>query len=202
MKTIVLASRNAKKAAEIEGLLKHLQVQVRPVSEFPAATEVEEDGKTFGENAAKKAVQVARETGLWAIGEDSGLCVDALQGAPGIYSARFSGPEATDQSNNALLIEKLTGVPDPKRTAHYVCHVTLADPQGNILIDAERTCGGRIVAEGRGQNGFGYDPHFLIPEYGRTFGELPPIVKKCLSHRARAMSEFAEKLERLLGSQN
>jgi len=197
IKTIVLASRNAKKAAEIDALLKPVGIEVVPVSQFEQATEVIEDGDSFEANANKKASQVARETGHWAIGEDSGLCVDALGGAPGIYSARFSGPNADDETNNAYLQEQLKEVPLERRSAHYVCHVSLADPSGTIQLNVQRTCQGRIISEPRGSNGFGYDPYFLVREYDKTFGELPPVVKKCLSHRARAFSEFIPRLIRL-----
>ncbi len=195
---IVLASRNAKKAAEIEVLLKGVGVSVRPVSEFPSATEVDEDGDSFKANAEKKASQVARQTGHWAIGEDSGLSVDALKGAPGIYSARFSGEGATDESNNLHLQKQLEGVADAKRGAHYTCHVALADPNGAIRLNVERYCNGVIIREPRGTNGFGYDPYFLIREYGKTFGELSPVVKKSISHRARAFNEFVPGLVPLL----
>ena len=193
---IVLASRNVKKAAEIDQLLKPYGIRVRPVSEFPEATEVIEDGDSFSENAAKKASQTAKETSHWAIGEDSGICVDALKGAPGIYSARYSGPDATDEKNNQYLQEQLQDVPSSKRTAHYVCHVALADPTGEVRLHIERTCQGIIIREPRGENGFGYDPYFLIREYGKTFGELSPVVKKAISHRARAFGEFIPKLLR------
>lgn len=195
---LVLASRNAKKAAEIEAQLSAYNIQVKPVSEFSDVGEVVEDGSTFGENAAKKASEVARATGHWAIGEDSGVCVDALNGEPGIYSARYSGEAATDQKNNALLVQKLSSVPEQKRAAHYVCHIALSDPSGQIRLQVERTCGGRIVLDPKGENGFGYDPHFLVLEYNQTFGELPAVVKKSISHRARAFQEFLPKLVRLL----
>lgn len=185
---LVVASRNEKKARELRDLLQSAGVTVRSVAEFTEATEVEEDGTTFAENAAKKASQVARQLGRWALGEDSGLEVDALGGAPGVYSARYSGPAATDESNNARLIAELADVPDDRRGARYVCHVAIADPTGAIRLRVERTCRGRITTQPRGTNGFGYDPYFLIPEYHRTFGELSPLVKRQLSHRGRALS--------------
>jgi XTP/dITP diphosphohydrolase len=194
---LVIASRNRKKIGELQNLLRPLGVLVRSVDEFPAAGEVVEDGETFAANAAKKAAQVARETGRWALGEDSGLRVDALQGAPGVYSARFSGPQATDETNNALLIEKLQGMPAARRGAAYVCHVAIANPEGTIQLQIERTCRGRIAEEPYGSNGFGYDPYFLIPEYHRTFGELSPLVKQQLSHRARALQDLLPRLQRL-----
>ncbi len=191
---LVLASRNVKKAAEIDALLEPRGIRVKSVSEFGDIPEVIEDGSSFEENANKKASQTAMEIGQWTIGEDSGICVDALNGAPGIYSARFSGDGATDASNNSLLIEKLDGVPTSKRTAYYVCHIALSDPQGVIRLNVQRRCNGIIVDKPRGSNGFGYDPHFLIPEYNRTFGELSPVVKKCISHRAKAFSELIPRL--------
>jgi len=197
---VVLASRNAKKAAEIQTQLADTGIQIRCMAEFDNAPEVVEDGDSFAANAAKKASQTAKALGHWAIGEDSGICVDALGGAPGIYSARFSGEDATDEKNNALLLEQLNDVPDKKRGAHYVCHVALADPAGEIRASCERTCNGRIIREPRGENGFGYDPYFLVPEYNRTFGEMPAVVKKSISHRARAFQQFLPQLIALLNT--
>jgi len=134
------------------------------------------------------------------LGEDSGLAVDALAGAPGVYSARFSGPGATDESNNRLLLEKLGKTPLEKRTAHYVCHATLADPAGTIQAQADGYCHGRIRFEPVGTGGFGYDPLFEIVEYHRTFGELGPAVKAALSHRARAIRQLIPAMLRLVDS--
>lgn len=196
--TLVLASRNAKKVREMEELLRPHGIRVLCAADFPEVPEVDEDGTTFAENAAKKARETARATAHWAIGEDSGLCVDALQGAPGIYSARFSGPQATDESNNALLLERLHDIPDSQRTAHYVSHLALADPTGEIRLAVERTCHGLITRIPRGTHGFGYDPYFLIREYHQTFGELPPIIKQTLSHRARAFQSALPQLVQLI----
>jgi XTP/dITP diphosphohydrolase len=198
---VVIASRNRKKAAEIAELLGPHGVEVLSVSEFPGVPEVVEDGTTFAENAAKKARETAVRVGQWTIGEDSGLMVASLGGAPGVYSARYSGEGATDESNNAKLVAALAGVPEEKRVARYVCNVAVADPQGTIRLQVEASCGGRIVNEPRGSNGFGYDPHFLIPEYHRTFGELAPIVKRTLSHRARAFERVVPRLLALLGAE-
>lgn len=191
---IVLASRNKKKTLEVADLLATVGFEVVPVTTFPDVPEVIEDGETFAENAAKKATEVARQLGQWVIGEDSGLRVDALNGAPGIYSARFSGPNATDEENNAKLIAELAEVPADKRGAGYVCSVALSNPAGEVRVATEGTCRGRILAEAHGQNGFGYDPYFLIPEYHLTFGELSGLVKQKLSHRARAFSLFIPQL--------
>jgi XTP/dITP diphosphohydrolase len=191
---LVLGTHNKKKRLELEDLLARSPFAVRTLDDFPAALEVEETGKTFAENAALKAVTQARHLGQWVLGEDSGLAVEALLGAPGVYSARYSGEGATDETNNRCLLEKLANVPLEKRTAHYVCHMTLSDPGGNILADCEEYCRGRILLEEAGSGGFGYDPLFEIVEYHRTFGELGLAVKSVLSHRARAMRQMVPKL--------
>ncbi len=196
--TVVLASRNLKKSGEIRALLEPHGIPLVSVAQFPQATDVIEDGDSFQANAEKKATQTARETGHWAIGEDSGLQVDALQGAPGIYSARYGGDGATDEANNAKLIRELQDVPEERRGAGYVCHVALADPTGAIRLNVQATCRGRITREPHGMNGFGYDPYFLIREYHRTFGELSPLVKRQLSHRARAFGRLIPALLKTL----
>lgn len=197
---VVLASRNLKKSEEIQALLAPHGVDVVRVSDFPGVPEVVEDGDTFAANAAKKASEVARRISRWTIGEDSGLCVDALRGAPGIYSARYSGEGATDDSNNRKLMRELEGVPTERRGAEYVCHIAVADPEGEVRIDVEATCRGQMTEEPRGSNGFGYDPYFLIREYHRTFGELSLLVKQQLSHRARAFNQLIPRLLRELSS--
>lgn len=196
--TVVLASRNQKKSGEIRALLAPHGIHVQSVADFPDAQEVVEDGDSFRANAEKKAVQTATTLGHWVIGEDSGLRVDALKGAPGIFSARFSGPDATDESNNQKLLEELANVPDIKRGAEYVCHVAVADPAGQVRLNVEATCRGRITHEPSGENGFGYDPYFLILELHKTFGELAPVVKKHLSHRARAFERLIPQLVKVL----
>lgn len=189
-RTIVLASRNQKKAREVAEILAPAGFRVIPVTEFPAVPEVEEDGLTFAANAAKKASEVARHLGQWVIGEDSGLQVDALNGGPGIYSARYSGEGATDEKNNQKLMAELINVPEEKRGAGYLCSVALSSPAGDIRVACEGTCRGRILREANGAGGFGYDPYFLIPEYHLTFGQLSSVVKHRLSHRARAFAKF------------
>ena len=168
------------------------------LDDLPDAIEVEETGTTFRQNADLKSVQQAKHLRQWVLGEDSGISVAALDEAPGVYSARFSGENATDQSNNALLLEKLKGVPLEKRTAWYTCHMSLADPLGKVHINCESRCYGRILTEQRGEAGFGYDPMFEIPEYGLTFGQLGDSVKSMLSHRARANRKFVPKLLTLI----
>jgi XTP/dITP diphosphohydrolase len=196
-RTIVLASRNVKKTHEVVELLAPAGFTVVPVTEFPNVPEVEEDGDTFPANAAKKATEVAIALGQWVIGEDSGLRVDALNGAPGIYSARYSGPDATDEENNVKLISDLADIPEDRRGAGYVCSVALSNPQGEVKVAVEGTCRGRILSEAHGAGGFGYDPYFLIREFHRTFGELSPLVKRKLSHRARAFARFIPLLQKI-----
>jgi XTP/dITP diphosphohydrolase len=196
--SIILASRNRKKSGEIADLLAPHGIEVISVADFPDVPDVVEDGETFAENAAKKAGQTAKFLSRYCLGEDSGLMVDALNGAPGIYSARYSGPGATDQSNNRKLLDELSGIPDEKRGCQYVCSVVLADPGGQIRLRVEATCRGRVANEPRGTNGFGYDPCFFIREYHRTFGELSPLVKGQLSHRARAFRRLIPRLVKLL----
>ena len=197
---VVLASRNQKKIGEIRDLLAPYSIPLRSVAEFAEAEDVIEDGETFQANAEKKAVQISRTVQHWTIGEDSGLRVDALGGAPGVYSARYSGAGATDASNNAKLMEELSGIADEKRGAEYVCHIAVADPEGLVRLNIEATCRGRITDGPRGENGFGYDPYFMIREYRKTFGELAPIVKQQLSHRARAFERLLPQLLRTLHS--
>lgn len=197
---LVLGTRNQKKQRELEYLLQPYGIELRSVSEFPKAIEVEETGSSFHENAALKAVQQAQQLGQWVLGEDSGISVKALDGAPGVYSARFAGPKATDASNNALLLEKLQGLPPAKRTAWYTCHMTLSDPAGTERINCQGRCYGRILEEARGTSGFGYDPLFELAEYHRTFGELGDAVKAVISHRARANRKLVPQLLALLQS--
>ncbi len=195
---VVLASRNLKKSREIRDLLAPVGIPLQSVAEFPEAHEVDETGTTFAENAALKASQIAVVLQRWTIGEDSGLRVDALKGAPGVYSARYSDPGATDERNNAKLIAELASVPPEKRGAEYVCHVVVADPTGVIRLSFESTCRGRIIDTARGVNGFGYDPYFLVREFHQTFGELSPLVKQQISHRARAFRRLIPDLVRVL----
>ncbi len=198
--TLVLGTRNRKKGIELAELFEPLGLKVLTLADFDNPIEVREDGETFSANAALKAIGQARHLGAWVLGEDSGLKVDALGGAPGIYSARFSGPEATDLSNNRLLLEKLAATPIEKRNAHYVCHMTLSDPQGEIRAEADAICRGRIIFEPRGSHGFGYDPLFEVVEYHKTFGQLGPNAKAALSHRSRAARRLIPQLIRLLDS--
>jgi XTP/dITP diphosphohydrolase len=186
-RTLVLGTRNRKKLSELAGLLASTGLELKTLADYPAAIEVEESGVTFAENARLKATVQARHLGRWVLGEDSGLSVDALNGAPGVWSARFSDPGATDERNNDLLLAKLAGVPLEKRTAHYTCYAVLSDPAGTVRAEAQGFCRGRMLFERAGSGGFGYDPLFEVIEWHRTFGELAPAVKAAISHRSRAI---------------
>jgi XTP/dITP diphosphohydrolase len=194
---IVLGSRNQKKIAEIGELLAPYRIPVLGVDQFPELADVVEDGDSFAANAEKKARETAIATQRWVIAEDSGLCVDALQGAPGIYSARYAGQQGADAANNEKLLAELAAVPQGQRTAYYVCHAVLADPTGVICASAEGRCCGRILTEYQGNNGFGYDPLFLVPEYHQTFGELAAVVKRHISHRAKAFERLLPQIVRI-----
>jgi XTP/dITP diphosphohydrolase len=194
---MILGTHNRKKCGELRELLAPLGIDLRSLAEVSGAIVVEETGKTFIENARLKAIEQAVHLGEWTIGEDSGLCVPALNGAPGIYSARFSGEGATDESNNAKLLEEMSAFEGDRRNAYYVCTIALADPSGTVHLEAEGQCWGRILREQRGQGGFGYDPMFELQEYHQTFAELGPTVKSVLSHRARALEKFTRGIKRL-----
>jgi XTP/dITP diphosphohydrolase len=198
MPTLVLGTRNRKKGQELAELLAPWGFDLKTLADLPDSIEVEETGDTFAANAALKACQQARHLGQWVLGEDSGLVVDALGGEPGVLSARFSGAGATDESNNALLLARLGDTSLDQRTAHYVCHAVLADPSGAIRAESEAECRGRVRFTPAGIGGFGYDPLFEIVEYHRTFGELGPVVKAVLSHRARAIRAIIPELLKLV----
>jgi XTP/dITP diphosphohydrolase len=198
---LVVGTRNLKKREEILDILAGLPIEVRDLTSWPEAPEVVEDGTTFEANARKKASELARYLGQWVLGEDSGLVVPALNGRPGVYSARYAGMQGDDAANNARLLAELAPLPDDRREAYYVCNAALADPAGRVLALVEGRCHGRIIRAARGRGGFGYDPLFLIPEYHRTFGELSARVKHALSHRARALAQLRPILRRLLGAE-
>src|SRR5688572_14574566 len=195
---LVLATRNAKKKQEILEILGDLPIKLHDLSAYPNAPEVVEDGTTFEANARKKAVETAKAIHQWVLGEDSGLVVPALGGAPGVYSARYAGKQGDDAANNRKLLSELAGFPEEKREAYYVCTAALADATGNVHAVVEGRCNGRIIDEHRGDGGFGYDPYFLIPEYHQTFGELSARVKHALSHRSRALARLQPALRQLL----
>lgn len=197
MTELVIATKNKGKLREIKALLRDLDLKVTSLADYPGAPDVVEDGRTFRRNAVKKAVAVALYTGKLTLGEDSGLEVKALGNRPGIYSARFSGPRATDRKNNLKLLRLLRGAPLGRRQARYRCCAALADGEKIVGVFDGR-CGGLIATRRKGSNGFGYDPLFFLPRYGKTFGELDPAVKAGISHRARAFRKVKDFLRQCL----
>ena len=197
-RVLVLGTRNEKKKRELSLLLEKTGISTATLDAYPNSVEVEETGTTFEENARLKATEQATAIGQWVLGEDSGLCVEALEGAPGVYSARYAGENCTDEDNNRKLLADLGTTPLEKRAAYYVCHLSLSDPDGTIHLDCECYCKGRILETAHGRGGFGYDPLFELPEYHQTFGQLGDSVKSVLSHRARAMRRFLPAVERLI----
>ena len=195
---LVLGTRNPKKRQEIVEILGDLELELRDLTSYPDAPDVVEDGTTFEANARKKASELAVHLQQWVLGEDSGLVVPALQGRPGVYSARYAGKQGDDQANNDRLLAELAPLPDDKRAAYYVCTAALADPHGDVKTVVAGQCHGVLLRERRGQGGFGYDPLFLIPECHQTFGELSSRVKHALSHRARALAQLRPTLRELL----
>ena len=202
---LVLGTTNHGKLRELLELLEPHGIGCTSLSGLAAAVDVDETGSTFAENAGLKATAQAVALGRWVLAEDSGLVVPALDGDPGVLSARFSGPaegadrEAVDRRNSALLLERLAGRSGRERSAHYACHAALADPGGRVVAVASGTCHGRIAESPAGSGGFGYDPLFIVSEYHRTFGELPPAVKSVISHRARAMRAMLPLIVQALG---
>ena len=204
MDEILLASGNPHKLEEVRAVLEPLGLRVVGLDELETVPEEpEEDGLTFEANARIKAIAYAHATGRVSLADDSGLEVDALGGQPGVRSARWSGVEGErdvrDAANNRKLVESLRGVPEADRAARFVCAMCLATPDGTILAETRGTFEGVVTLEPRGENGFGYDPHLLLPDEGRTSAELPPGEKNARSHRGvatRAMAPLIEALGR------
>ena len=191
---LVLGTTNALKGHEYVDLLDEFRFYLQTLQDFPNHLDVVEDGDSFAANARKKAIEQAMHLNYWVMADDSGLEVDALNGAPGVYSARYAGPSAKDKDNNARLLSELADIPWEKRSARYYCHIAVADPAGVIKAETWGECRGRIRTEPAGSNGFGYDPLFEIREYHQTFGQLGPHVKAALSHRARALRTIVPRL--------
>lgn len=197
---LVLGTANRKKGLELADLFRSVALEIRTLADFSVDFEVDENGDTFAANARLKAAGYASHLGRWVLADDSGLLVDALNGEPGVFSARYSGPGATDASNNRLLLERLGDLPLERRTAQFVCHMAVSDPSGRIQAESEAACRGRILFAPRGQSGFGYDPLFEIVEYHRSFAEFGLGVKARLSHRARAACRILPQLQQLADS--
>lgn len=191
----VLATHNPGKLREMSDILSHLGVEVVSPADLGLTVEVEETGTTFAENAMLKAKAICAASGLPAIADDSGLCVDALNGGPGVYSARYGGEGLDDRGRYMLLLNSMRG--QTTRAAHFSCAIACAFPNGDTLT-AEGRCDGAIAFAPLGEGGFGYDPVFLVPEKGKTFGQLTAEEKSQISHRGKALREFSTQLETYL----
>jgi XTP/dITP diphosphohydrolase len=226
---LLIATSNFGKLREVQFVLRDLPLTFLTLRDFPNVPEAVEDGETFEENAKRKASHYAGHTGCWTLADDSGLEVDALSGAPGVYSARYAGPNAKDADNNSKLISQLATVPASKRTARFRCVIALAKPieaapchdqkahpsplakgglrearvgdlqaAAEIVAIAHGSFEGVIIDQPRGANGFGYDPHFLVPSLGLTSAELPPEEKNAISHRGQALRAIRPAIDRAM----
>jgi XTP/dITP diphosphohydrolase len=197
---LLVATTNPGKVREFREMLGGGSLAFADLSTLPRVEPVDETGHTFRANACLKATFYARHFQTWAVADDSGLEVDALNGAPGVHSARWAEMNAAgkgDADNNALLLKQLDNTPEQKRTARFVCVLALADPQGRIVLTARDTVEGRVIREARGANGFGYDPLFLIDALGKTTAELSPDEKHAISHRGKALRHLRELMKGL-----
>ncbi|PFP27730.1 non-canonical purine NTP pyrophosphatase [Bacillus sp. AFS073361] len=197
MKEVIIATKNPGKAREFEHIFSSRGITVRTLLDYPDIPEVEETGTTFEENATLKAVAVSKALGQMVIGDDSGLIVDALEGRPGIYSARYAGEPKNDQNNTDKVLSELEGIPEEKRTARFYCALAVAVP-GQETETVSGTCEGRILEARRGTNGFGYDPVFYVPEKGLSMAELSSEEKNKISHRANALKKLDVVLDEIL----
>jgi len=193
---LLVGTTNPGKSAEVEAALGRLPLNIRSLKALGTWPKIIEDGETFEENALKKARTLSEYSGYLTLADDSGLEVDALNGAPGIYSARYSGEEGNDARNNEKLLYELRGVPEEKRGARFVCVLALCAPKVGGLneLTVRDSCEGRIAFTPKGDHGFGYDPIFFYPPFGKTFGEIDRATKETVSHRGKALKKFAEML--------
>jgi len=194
---LVVATKNKKKLKEIRQILKDLNLKIFSLQDYPLRPRIIENGRTFKDNAIKKAVKIAHFTGKLTLGEDSGICVNALGDKPGVYSSRFSGRDKSDIKNNLKLLKLLEGLPLNKRKAYYSCAVALADKNGLIGI-VEGRCNGFIGFALKGHFGFGYDPLFIVPKYKKTFAQLGPRIKHKISHRYHALEKAKKILQKYI----
>jgi len=197
---LLVATANPGKFAEVQASLQKLPVRVTSLGTLTNPPQVIEDDRSFEENALKKARTLAEYSGLLTLADDSGLEVDVLSGSPGIYSARYAGEEGNDERNNRKLLSKLEGVPEAQRTARFVCALALCAPKSHGMKDwvVRQSCEGRIALGLAGSRGFGYDPLFFFPPFGKTFGEIEREVKAAVSHRGKALMKLAEILPTLV----
>jgi XTP/dITP diphosphohydrolase len=194
---LLIATKNKKKLKEIKEILRGLNLKITSLADYSGKIRIVENGKSFKDNAVKKAVKVAKTTEKFTLGEDSGLCVDILSGKPGIYSSRFSGRNKSDIQNNLKLLKLLKDSPIKNRKAHYICAVALADKNGLIKV-VEGRCNGVIGFEPKGNRGFGYDPLFVIPKYQKTFAELGERIKHKMSHRFFALQKAKKIIQKYI----
>lgn len=194
---LVIASNNQDKINEYSQMFKSLGIEIVSLKGLGLDIEVEEDGETFEENAIKKAKEICKICGEVSLADDSGLCVDSLNGAPGVYSARYSGENASYSNNNKKLLEELKGVPKEERTAHFVCVIAVVFPDGRTILSRGET-EGLILEELQGEGGFGYDPIFYYPPFNKTFAEVSKEEKNSVSHRGRALEKLKEELKQIL----
>ncbi len=192
---LLIATKNSGKIKELQELLRDFPVKLRDLNEFPETIEPEETGATFAENAELKARSYALQTGLFALADDSGLSVEALNGAPGVLSARYAGEQATDAERTDKLLMELKRTKDQQRRAEFFCAMAVSDEKGAIKFLGEGVCRGHIAWSTSGTNGFGYDPVFIPDGFDRTFGELPADIKRKISHRARAIKKIIRFLQ-------
>ena len=200
MTELLVATTNQGKFAEVRAFLKNLPLTILSLKSLGSWPAVVEDGATFEENALKKARALAEYSGMLTLADDSGLEVDALNGAPGIYSARYGGEEGNDDKNNEKLLRELQGIAEEKRGARFVCALALCAPESRGMKEwtVRESCEGLIAFDLRGQNGFGYDPLFFYPPFGKTFGEIDRETKATVSHRGKALRRLAEMLPSLV----
>lgn len=199
MTGLIVATRNKGKLLEIRKILEEVRCPIYSLADFPDLPEVEEDGSTFEQNAVKKASAIARLSGIPTLADDSGLAVDALGGRPGVFSARYAGPDATDEMNNAKLLEELQGLPPEKRGAAFHCVIALCLPDGSCTTFLGELRG-TILEAPQGSGGFGYDPLFFVEEEGLSLAELPLGRKNCLSHRGKALELLKKELSKAGGA--
>lgn len=197
---LIVATKNQKKLKEIKEILRNCKLNISSLADYPQVPRIIENGRTFRENAAKKALKIARFTQKFALGEDSGLEVNALGGKPGIFSSRFSGRNKSDLKNNLKLLKLLDNLPLSKRKAHYTCAVALADKRGLVGV-TEGRCNGLIGFTLKGKFGFGYDPLFVIPKYKKTFAQLGMRIKHKMSHRYYALKKAKGIIEKYIEKQ-
>ena len=197
---LLVATTNPGKFAEVKDFLRQLPLEVLSLSDLATWPKIIEDGATFKENALKKARSLAEYSGYLTLADDSGLEVDALNGAPGIYSARYCGEEGNDKKNNEKLMHELREISEEKRTGRFVCALALCAPKSHGMKEwtVRDSCEGRISFELKGENGFGYDPLFFYPSLGKTFGEIDRAIKATVSHRGKALRKLAEMLPSLV----